>query len=118
MPILIVQGRRPLAALWAQHLQRKGFEVCTAHSEDDALQAIETTTFNVVITDIVIDGQSVLSVCDMVQLRQPEARVIFATASTFFSDGSIFNLYPNACAHLHRDSAPDDIVALAEHYAA
>jgi hypothetical protein len=43
--------------------------------------------------------------------------VIFVTDTSFFSDGSIFNLAANACAFIQTNTPPEDIAALVEHYA-
>ena len=50
--------------------------------------------------------------------RQPDAQVIFVTNTSFFSDGSIFQLFSHACAYVQSEMAPDDLAAIIEHYAA
>jgi hypothetical protein len=52
----------------------------------------------------------------MASYRQPGAKVIFVTDTTFFSDGSIFRHIPNACAFIRAETPPDDLVAIVEHY--
>jgi hypothetical protein len=54
-------------------------------------------------------------VADYAQYRQPDAALIFVTDTTFFSDGSIFSLIPNARAFLQSGTPPDDLAALVEH---
>jgi hypothetical protein len=36
----------------------------------------------------------------------------------FFSDGSIFNLVPNACGFFPAETPPEDLAAIIRHYAA
>ena len=50
--------------------------------------------------------------------RCPEARVIFVTNTTFFSDGSIFAHSPNACAYVPAATRPEDLAAMVDYYAA
>jgi hypothetical protein len=42
--------------------------------------------------------------------------VIFVTDTTFFSDGSIFAITPNARALVRTSAPPEDIAAMVEHY--
>ncbi|MEJ1993141.1 MAG: hypothetical protein P8X50_16030, partial [Maritimibacter sp.] len=50
-------------------------------------------------------------------LLNPDTRVIFVTSSTFFSDGSIFAMSPNACAFLSAHTPPEDLAAVIEYHA-
>ena len=61
---------------------------------------------------------SALAVSDFASYRRPDARVIFVTNTTFFSDGSIFAHSPNACAFMQSSTPPEDLAAMVEHYAA
>lgn len=117
MHVLIIQGKQALATLWERHLHRLGVSVHIATDDASAREALHTQTFNLIIADVVLNGDYTLPLCDLAQYRQPQARVLFATASSFFSDGSLFTLVPNACAVLHSDARPDDIAAVAAHYA-
>ncbi|GAA4225482.1 hypothetical protein J4E08_15895 [Sagittula sp. NFXS13] len=118
MRILIVQSNLKLAELWQTSLVASGADVTIAATEFDAFGALEEASFDVIILDIVIQDRAALGISDLACVLQPDARLLFVTASNFFSDGSIFLMYPNACAHLHCDTKPDDLTAVAEHYAA
>lgn len=117
MNVMIVESRVPLAQLWQRHLQRSGAQVWLAASEDEAFELLATERFQVIILDVVLEQGSALSVSDMAQFRQPEARIIFVTNTGFFSDGSIFNLCANACAYLPSTTSPDDLTSMVHHYA-
>ncbi|WP_425071136.1 response regulator [Sagittula sp. S175] len=118
MRVLIVESNEALAMLWANHLERSGAAVQVALTEEAAIAAVESDTLDLIIMDVMLDQRSALAVSDLAQFRQPRARVIFVSSSSFFSDGSIFNLYPNACAYLPSGTSPDDLCAVAAHYAA
>lgn len=115
--VLIVESSEPLAQLWKHHLQRSGARVWTATTQDAAFELLAKHQFEVIILDVVLEDGSALAVSDLAQFRQPDARIIFVTNTTFFSDGSIFNLCANACAYLPSTTAPDDLATMVQHYA-
>lgn len=118
MNVLIVESRPELGALWQRHLQRQGATVTLAHSQDAAIFALHGQAFDIVVLDLVLEDGSALAVSDYVSYRRPDARVIFVTNTSFFSDGSIFAHSPNACAYLQSETPPEDLAAMVEHYAA
>ncbi len=71
---------------------------------------------DVIVLDLILSDGSAFAVADFSSYRQPDAKVIFVTNSTFFSDGSIFRHIPNACAMVPAETRPEDIGALVEHY--
>jgi DNA-binding NtrC family response regulator len=115
--VLIVESSAPLAELWQSHLQRNGAEVWVALSQEAAFELLAIQKFEVIILDVVLKDGHALSVSDMAHFRQPEARIIFVTNTTFFSDGSIFNICPNACAYLPSSTPPRDLASMVQHYA-
>ena len=114
---MIVESRVPLAQLWQRHLRRSGAQVWLASSEEEAHDLLASQQFEVIILDVVLEEGSALTVSDMAQFRQPQARIIFVTNTGFFSDGSIFNLCANACAYLPSTTPPDDLTTMVHHYA-
>ena len=74
--------------------------------------------YHIVVLDLILDEGSAFAVADFMNYRQPDAQVIFVTNTSFFSDGSIFQLFSNACAYVQSETAPDDLAAIIEHYAA
>lgn len=116
MQVLIVESDPNLGWLWKRHLDRICGTVKLARGQDDAVAMIEAEPFEVVVLDLVLEEGSALAVADYASYRQPEAKVIFVTSTTFFSDGSIFQLMPNACAFLPSATPPADLAAVVEHY--
>ena len=55
-----------------------------------------------------------MAVADYAAYRHPDARLIFVTATSFFSDGSIFAMSPNVCAFLPARTPPEDLAAVVE----
>ncbi len=116
MNVLIVESRIELAGLWQRHLERLGAVVRIAQDEDSATALLRECSFQILVLDLVLDSGSALAVADMAQFCQPDARVIFVTNTSFFSDGSIFRHCANACAFMPSATEPGDLAAVVEHY--
>lgn len=118
MRVLIVESSADLGMLWQRHLERQGASVLLAQTQADAIDAIRTDSYQIIVLDLILEDGSAFAVADFASYRRPEAKVIFVTNSSFFSDGSIFQHVPNACAFLPSSTSPDDLAAMVEHYAA
>ena len=118
MKVLIVESRSDLGQVWQRHLQRNGMQVVHLRSAEEAIDHLSDNLIDVIVIDLVLDDGGAITVSDFASFRQPRARVIFVTDTTFFSDGSIFNHASNACAFIQSATPPEDIAAMVEHYAA
>jgi DNA-binding response OmpR family regulator len=116
MHVLIVESLKPLADVWRNHLERQGISVITARTGDEACRHITVTKFDVIILDLVLAEGSAIAVADFARFRGPKTSVIFVTDTSFFSDGSIFALIPNARAFVRSGTRPEDLAAMVEHY--
>ncbi|MEL7345303.1 MAG: response regulator [Pseudomonadota bacterium] len=116
MDVLIVETNAELAGVWARSLQRSEATVRIAKGEETAIRALEVQAFDVIILNLGMQDGSALAVADFAGFRHPDAKVVFVTSSTFFSDGSIFNHASNACAYLKDNTPPEDLAAIVEHY--
>lgn len=116
MKILIVQSKHELGLLWKRHLVRQGSEVVLAHNEDAAILDLREREVEIVILDLVLEGGGAFSVADFAAYRRPEAKVIFVTDTSFFSDGSIFQHIANAAAFLPTETSLEDLSAVVEHH--
>ncbi len=117
MKVLIVESNRGLSAVWCRHLERFGAYVDCATDQYSATNLLQEASFDVIVLDLVLENGSALAVADFANYRQPEARVMFVTNTSFFSDGSIFQHCTNACAYLPSATPPEDLAAMVEHYA-
>ena len=116
MNVLIVESRSDLGLLWQRHLERQGISTARVATEEEATAYLAQNEIDIIILDLVLDEGAALSVADYANYRQPEARIIFVTSTTFFSDGSIFAHSANACAFVTVETPPDDLAAMVEHY--
>lgn len=117
MNVLIVQNDAKLGYIWQRHLQRHDHIVDVALDQDSAIDLLQQSCYPIIILDVVLDGGSAIAVADYASFRHPDARVIFVTNTSFFSDGSIFQLCANACAFVPSATQPEDLAAMVEHYA-
>ena len=116
MKVLIVESENGLANIWQRHLQRMGMQVSRARGQTDAIGYLSTEDSDVIIMDLMLSEGSALAVADYASYRLPDAKVIFVTNTSFFSDGSIFSFAPNACAFVQSATPPEDLAAMVEHY--
>ena len=116
MRVLIIECNPELGRVWSRSIERLGVEVFVARSQNEAIDIIRENEVNVIILDLVIPNGSAFAVADFAAYKQPDAKVIFVTNTTFFSDGSIFRHIPNACAFLQSETPPEDLAAVVEHY--
>lgn len=117
MNVLIVQNDAKLGQFWQRHLQRHDHVADVVQDQDSAIVRLQEQFYPIIILDVVLDGGSAIAVADFASFRHPDARVIFVTNTSFFSDGSIFQLCANACAFVPIATQPEDLAAMVEHYA-
>lgn len=116
MHVLIVEGDQALSEVWKRHLERHGAVVSVATSQDAAVDLIQLHPVNVIVLSLDLTEGSAFAVADFASYRIPEARVVFVTRSSFFSDGSIFQLVPNTAAYIASQTPPEDLAAIVEHH--
>jgi len=117
MSVLIVESCHELGELWKRHLERLGKTVDLVSGEEEAIAYLSENATSMIVLDLVLEDGSALTVSDFANYRHPNARVIFVTDTTFFSDGSIFNHASNACAFVPSGTRPDDLAAMVDYYA-
>jgi len=116
MRVLIVEGNPQLGAVWGRHLERRGCKVTLACTQSDAVEIIREDEIDVIVLNLVLEDGSAFAIADFASYRSPKTKIIFTTSSDFFSDGSIFQHIPNACAMMPSELDPEDLTALVEHY--
>jgi len=118
MHVLIVESNASLGLIWARHLERRGCDVVLSCGQRVAIETLQDDgiTIDIIILDLILQDGSAFAVADFASYRQPNAKIIFVTDTSFFSDGSIFQHIPNACVMMPSEVTPDDLTALVEHY--
>ncbi|MEO0478477.1 MAG: sigma-54 dependent transcriptional regulator [Planctomycetota bacterium] len=77
--MLVVDDERDLAESCAYLLSRAGFESSTAFSGDEALQQMEGTHFDLVVTDVRMPRVSGVELLAAIKERDPDVEVILIT---------------------------------------
>jgi DNA-binding NtrC family response regulator len=114
--VLIVEGNRDLARIWARFLARQGVQCTLAGTAAQAYAVLRLRPFDALVLDMELAHGGALAVADFATYRNPEMPIIPVTASGFFSDGAIFELIPNARGLLRTPLRLEDMAALIEHY--
>lgn len=116
--VLIVESVAELAGVWQGHLERQGMSVTNVAGQEKAIEHLSENETDILILDLVIEEGCALAISDYANYRQPDARVIFVTNTSFFSDGSIFAHSANARAFVQSNTPPEDLAAMVAHYGA
>jgi len=113
--VLIVEAQESLGKLWQNFLKRQGFDVALAVSQKDAIDSLRFDQWDVLVIDLMLPNSSVLAISDFASYKNPDISIIVVSASSFFSDGSIFELLPNARGFMNQPIEPDDLAAVVDH---
>lgn len=113
--VLIVEAQESLGKLWQDFLERQGFEVALAGNQPDAIDKLQFDHWDVLVIDLMLPDASALAISDFASYKNPDISIIVVSASSFFSDGSIFELLPNARGFMNQPIEPDDLAAVVDH---
>ena len=80
--VLLVEDEDGVRHLLANILDRNGFAVSSAPSAEAALEMLETTTFDVLVTDVMLPGMSGPELAREVRRRLPSMRLLFMSGYT------------------------------------
>jgi DNA-binding NtrC family response regulator len=79
--ILLVEDEANARKVLSMGLEMQGHQICACASPQEAAQALQDRTFDVVLTDLRMQGRDAgLDVIDMASKQQPQARVLLLTA--------------------------------------
>jgi two-component system response regulator HydG len=77
--VLVVDDDEPHAAAVAESLERVGYECVVATSGREGLRLVEEQTFDIVLTDLVMDGVGGLEILGKAKRELPDAEVVILT---------------------------------------
>ena len=78
--VLVVDDETPVRSMIAAALEREGYAVELAGGGREALEALELNTFNLVLTDIVMQDVNGIALLERVHALQPNLPVVMVTA--------------------------------------
>ena len=117
MRVLLVQDQIDLGDIWMRFLERHGIWTHLAITQAEAIDALENSQFDALVLELVLPDGGGIAIADFAAYKSPEIPVIAVTKSSFFSDGSVFEVVPNARCLMRTPVRPDDLVAYLEHCA-
>lgn len=115
MRVLIVEHNADLGRIWGRFLERQGVVVTLATSQKDAIAAMRFDDFDALVIDLVLPDGGAIALSDYAAYRFPDIPIITVTSTNFFSDGSLFQIIPNARGVMRAPFRPDDLAALLHH---
>ncbi len=78
--VLVVDDEAPVRTMISAALERQGYTVQQAASGREALEALEMSTFNLVLTDIVMQNVNGIALLERIHALQPNLPVVMVTA--------------------------------------
>ena len=78
--ILVVDDETPVRTMIAAALERQGYVVDLANGGRQALEALEMNSFNLVLTDIVMEDVNGIALLERIHALQPNLPVVMVTA--------------------------------------
>ena len=115
MRVLIAQHNAELGRLWAGFLEREGIKTTVVASQGEALAQLRTQTFDALVLELVLPDGGAIAIADFAAYRMPDVPVITVNSSSFFSDGSIFQLLPNVHTVMQAPVEGEDLAAMVSH---
>ena len=77
--VLVVDDDEPHAEAVAESLERVGYECVVATSGRQGMRLIEEQTFDIVLTDLIMDGVGGLEILAQAKRELPDAEVVILT---------------------------------------
>lgn len=115
MRVLIAQHNAELGTLWAKFLEREGAETTLVLSQDEALKILRIQDFDALVLEMVLPDGGAIAIADFAAYRMPEVPIITVNSTSFFSDGSIFQLMPNVHSVMQAPVEATDLAAMVNH---
>jgi DNA-binding NtrC family response regulator len=115
MRVLIVENNEDLGRFWGSFLRRRGVDVTLATTQRGAIEHLRFDEFDAMVVELVLPDGGAIAISDYAAYKYPNMPIIPVTSTSFFSDGSIFEIMPNARGILRTPFRLDDLAAILEH---
>ena len=77
---------------------------------------MQERNYDVLIANVEIHDDIMLAMIDYTVFRNPDIDVLAVTSSSFFSNGSLFNLIPNLRMQVCPEIRSEDLSVMIDHY--
>ncbi len=78
--VLVVDDEEALRDVLSLLLSREGYDVTTAHSGEDAVERLESVSFDAVLSDVRMPGMGGLALVDWITANRPEVTTLVMSA--------------------------------------
>jgi two-component system, OmpR family, response regulator len=85
--VLIVDDEKGFLDVLAERMQSRGMEVTTATSAKEALQKLETQTFDAIVLDLMMPEMGGIEALQRIKEKNPDSEVILLTGQPSVSKG-------------------------------
>jgi two-component system response regulator HydG len=99
--ILIVDDEKDHADAAAEALRRVGYNVESVHTSDDALDRLEDNNYDVVVTDLKLDGADGIEILRRTRRQSPNTQVIILTGYGTV-DSAVEAMREGACTYIEK----------------
>lgn len=97
--VLVVDDERSITFTLGEFLKNSGYEVLSAHSAEIAIDTLQNTQVELVITDIMMPGKSGIDLLNWVNENNPRTKVIVLTGQPSI-DSAVASLHGSAADYL------------------
>lgn len=87
LKLLLVDDEREFAVTLAERLQLRGFSATVCYDGENALQRVQEEEFDLVLLDVMLPGQSGLTVLRRIRELRPGLPVVLLTGHAHAGDG-------------------------------
>ncbi len=116
MKVLILEDDRVLAVVFKDALEDAGHDVTVSHSNDMAFTHLRDASFDILIFDLLIDGETSIPVLDFANFIQPNAEIILVTGSGLFPRGELHYSIADVSYRMQKPVKLADLIHVVEHF--
>lgn len=116
MRVLILEDDRILAEVFKDALEAEGHAVMLAHENEQAFNCLRDGDFDILIFDLLIDGETSIPVLDYANFVQPKAEIILVTGSGLFPRGELHYSISDVSYRIQKPVKLDDLIHVVAHF--
>ena len=108
--ILVVDDEAPIRITMSEVLRRRGFEVVTAASGEEALELVHERPFDLLLLDLKLPGIDGVEVARRARERQPDAAIIILTGHGSL-ESAMEGIHLGVFDYMLKTSSPQEVQA-------
>lgn len=108
--ILIVDDEASIVTLLQYNIEKAGFDTVTAKNGQEGLDIAISTSFDLIVLDLMLPGMDGIEVCKQLRLRQIDTPILMLTAKDDELD-KVLGLEMGADDYLTKPFSPKEVIA-------